>query len=129
MSFLEANSSSSGQEISRILRNQKLRCCVHNRPPLVSILSQFNPLHAIPVKSTAVPSSQLTHKMFLSAALPGGWGRQLIVIWLYCRMTVSCCHQWMPTVQIIILVHSVGLTAKFVRSLWVAVLITATIQV
>jgi hypothetical protein len=121
MWFIAANSSPCGQEISRILRNQTLPCRVHKRPPLVSILSQINPFHAIPVKSTAVLSSQLTYEMFLTTALHTGRERKLIVMWLHFRMDVPCCHHWTPTVEIIILVRSVWVRAKFGRSLWVVV--------
>jgi len=38
----------SGQEISHILRNSKVRFHVHKRPPLVPVLSQINPGHSFP---------------------------------------------------------------------------------
>jgi hypothetical protein len=45
---LEANSSSTSQEISRILWNLKIHDCVHNSIPLAPNLSQINPVHSVP---------------------------------------------------------------------------------
>jgi hypothetical protein len=44
--FWEANSFSASQKIPRILWKLKVRYRTHNSPPLVSILSQINPVHA-----------------------------------------------------------------------------------
>jgi hypothetical protein len=44
----EANRSSASQEISHILWNLEVHYRVHNSGPLVSILSQINPIHNSP---------------------------------------------------------------------------------
>ena len=65
----EADSSSSSQEIPRILWNLKVHYRSHVRPPSVPILSQINPVHASPFSSLSVHfilSSQLR------LGLPGG---------------------------------------------------------
>jgi hypothetical protein len=45
-SFLEANSSSDSQEISRTLWEMEVHCRVHNRPSISSILNLINPVNA-----------------------------------------------------------------------------------
>jgi hypothetical protein len=45
----EANSSSAIQEILCILQNLKVHCCIQRSPPLATILSQINPVHAHPI--------------------------------------------------------------------------------
>ena len=45
--FWEANSSSPSQEILRTVRYKMVRYGVHNSPPLVTILGQFNIAHAL----------------------------------------------------------------------------------
>ena len=41
----EANRFSASQEISRILWNPKVHCCIHKCPPLVPVLSQLDSVH------------------------------------------------------------------------------------
>jgi hypothetical protein len=65
---LEANSRSATLEIANILLNQKVHYRVHKSPPLVSILSQKNPVHTPPrsLRSISILSS------YLHLGLPSG---------------------------------------------------------
>jgi hypothetical protein len=44
----ETSSSLAIREIFRFLRNPIIHYCIQNRPPLVPILRQMNPVHAFP---------------------------------------------------------------------------------
>jgi hypothetical protein len=46
--YWEAKNYSAGQEIPRLLWNQKVHCCVYKGPPLAPILSQMNLVHDFP---------------------------------------------------------------------------------
>jgi hypothetical protein len=46
-SLSEANSSSAGQEIPRVLWNLEVYCRVHRTPPSVHILNQINQVHTL----------------------------------------------------------------------------------
>jgi hypothetical protein len=54
MELWEANNCSSTQDIPRILRNQRVRYRILKSPPMVTTLSQMNPVH--------IPRSYFSHK-------------------------------------------------------------------
>jgi hypothetical protein len=63
----ESDSFSASQNISHILLNPKVRRRVRNSPPLAPILSQVNPIHAIPscllkIRSNSLPSKSRSSK-------------------------------------------------------------------
>jgi hypothetical protein len=47
----EAANCAATQELSCILWNPKVHCCVHKRPLLIHILSHINPVHTTPLLS------------------------------------------------------------------------------
>jgi len=65
----EADASSEGQEIPRILRNPKVRYLPHNTEPIFPTLINTNPFHALPSFTLKAYSNIISH---LRWVLPSG---------------------------------------------------------
>ena len=60
--FWESISFLASQNIPRVLKKTKVHCLTHNSPPIVSVLSYMNPVHAF-------PSCSLRYFLILSSRL------------------------------------------------------------
>jgi len=69
----EANQFSASQEIPCILWNLKVYYCVYNSPPPVPILSQINPVHALPSHILKI------HLNIILSSMPGSSKRSLFL--------------------------------------------------
>jgi len=77
----QANSRSASQDISRLLLNLKVNCRVYKRPPLVSVLSQMNPVHTFLPCFSKIHSNIIFPSIFTSSewSLPLRFSNQNIV--------------------------------------------------
>ena len=66
---LKANTSSASHEISHMLQNPKVHYRVHKSKPLVPILSQISPVHALPIE---LLKTILILYSYLQVHLPSG---------------------------------------------------------
>jgi hypothetical protein len=72
----EANGSSDGQEIPRILWKPNVHYRVHKRPPFVCMLSQITPVHVFPsccfryILNITYPSTSSFFQMFFYLRVP-----------------------------------------------------------
>lgn len=69
----ETNSFSASQESPRILWRLEFYCCIHNRPPLVSLLIQNKPVHGF----LHILNSILILSFDLGLGLPSGFFSQV----------------------------------------------------
>jgi hypothetical protein len=77
----EAYSHSASQEIPRILRNPKVYYCIHESPPLVSILSQMNPVHSHPNYFPKIISNIIL--ALPDGLLPSGFSNQVLCTFIF----------------------------------------------
>jgi hypothetical protein len=79
----EADPSPAGQEISCILWNMKVHCCVHSSLPLVPVLSHINPVHTLLILSSHL------YLHLPSGLFPTGFPTKTLHRYLFCP------YRWM----------------------------------
>jgi hypothetical protein len=92
----EADSHSSGQEITHLLWNPDVHYRVHNSPPLAHILSQMNPVRSLP------PCCCKIHSFHLFLGLPSGifsLGFSIKILYAF-QVTLRACEFRLATFHV-----------------------------